>query len=112
MFKVQDLNISLTRGDTAALELTFTGDVPTAQDSVVMALKTTPRTDTPLWEKSAHPSQEGKVLFQFSVEDTASLQFGAYYWDVRIFYNDGQVVTPISPHRFNILEVVTDDRDV
>ena len=115
MFSIQNLGISLTRGDTAALELTFTSDepndVPGPADLVVMALKTSPRAAEAKWEKQANPDAEGKVQFDFAVEDTAQLPFGTYWWDVRIFYADGAVVTPIAPHKFAVLEVVTNDRD-
>lgn len=115
MFNISNLDISLTRGDTAALELTFESDtpedIPGANDRVIMALKSTPRAAEAKWEKETTADAEGKALFEFDVEDTARLPFGTYWWDVRVFYADGAVVTPVSPHKFSILEVVTDDRD-
>lgn len=111
MYSVDNLNITLTRGDSAALELTFTGeDAPAAGDLVALALKPNPRVPEAKWEKTAEPDEEHKVLFRFLPEDTQDLPFGTYWWDVRIFYSDGAVVTPVAPHRFNVVEVVTNDR--
>lgn len=111
MFDISSLNISITRGDTATLEITFQGDVPTDGDTVVMALKASPKKSETIWEKSASAFDEGVVCFEIAVEDTADLPFGTYYWDLRIFYSDGQVTTPFSPKKFVIQEVVTNDRE-
>lgn len=109
MFTVNDLNITITRGDTASLEITFTGDVPSSGDTVVMAVKKALNDGRPVFEKTGEAS-EGAITFDIDVEDTAQLAFGTYWWDLRIFYSDGQVTTPFSPRKFIVGEVVTDDR--
>lgn len=111
MYTIEDLDIRLTRGDSAGLELCFTGDdAPGAEDLVVLQVKKRPRDAAALLEKSANPDAEHKALLSFAPEDTQGIPFGIYCWDVRIFYADGTVVTPMAPHRFDICEVVTDDR--
>lgn len=103
-----DLNITISRGDTATLDLTFSGDVPKAGDTVVMALKTTPRDKNPRWEKVAKGA--ATVTFRIEPEDTKDLPFGDYYWDARIFYQNGNVTTPFPPKRFTVSEVIANDR--
>ena len=120
MFEIdKNFNITIPRGDTAAFEITFTGDYPQAGDRVVMALKTNPRQPAELWAKEVtefepadDPETEGtKVRFDIRVEDTAQLAFGTYCWDMRIFYADGNVTTPIDVKKFVITEVTTNDRE-
>lgn len=111
MFNITDLNITISRGDTASLEITFEGDVPGDGDQVVMSIKTSPRNHDYKWEKSGTCDAEGKIVFSIDAEDTASLPFGTYYWDIRIFYADGQITTPFAPKAFKVVEVVTNDRE-
>ena len=111
MFDISNLNIAITRGDTATLEITFEGDIPTDGDTVVMALKTSPNKSECIWEKEATSFEEGVLRYDITTEDTADLPFGTYYWDLRIFYKDGQVTTPFSPKKFVVQEVVTNDRE-
>lgn len=111
MFMIDNLNITITRGDTATMELTFEGDAPESGDTVAMALKTGVNKQAPIWEKSGSPDSEGVVRFDIGVGDTAGLPFGTYWWDLRVFYADGQVTTPFAPRRFVIQEVITNDRE-
>lgn len=109
MFNIDDLNITISRGDTASLEITFEGDVPASGDLVVMSLKSSIRSTETIWEKSG-TCTDGTIIFSLESEDTASLDFGTYYWDLRIFYSDGQITTPFPPKSIKVVEVVTDGR--
>ena len=119
MFTIDASNgISITRGDTASLEITFTGDAPGENDIVLAMLKKSARKDrgSALWEKELVLTGSGDsqgVAFsmyelQLASEDTLQLPFGNYFWDVRILYSDGQITTPFPPAAFSVLEVVTD----
>jgi hypothetical protein len=121
MFTVDANNgIRITRGDTAALEITFEGDVPGAEDRVIAMIKKGPKKNEALWEKEltlydSGERQEGQTAVPFSTylmelesEDTQALPFGSYAWDLRILYSDGQITTPFAPAAFEVLEVVTD----
>ena len=109
MFSIDDFNISITRGDTATIEMVFSGDVPDETDTVVMSLKRNTNTKEILWEKHGK-CMDGKALFDIESKDTSKLAFGSYLWDIRIFYHDGQITTPFKPKIFKVLEVVTNDR--
>lgn len=111
MFTIHDMNIALTRGDSASIEVTFSGDVPGTGDLVVMALKSSPKDTTAKFEKSGECDERGKIVFEIEPEDTARLPFGNYVWDLRVFYADGQVSTPFAPKTFKIAEAVTNDRE-
>lgn len=121
MFAVDPGNgISITRGDTATLEITFEGDAPGASDRVIAMLKKSARKTDSFWEKELELEDSGEhekdgetvsystYLLDLSSEDTLALPFGNYFWDLRILYGDGQITTPFAPAGFNVLEVVTD----
>ena len=107
MFRIDGYAISLTRGDTATLEITFTGDAPTANDQVITALKKNANRKSAIWEKTIPRQPTGEYLLDIASEDTEDLQPGDYWWDIRILYEDGQITTPFSPAAFHVLEVVT-----
>lgn len=102
--------IHLTRGDTVTLEFRMEGDVPTGRDAVYFTIKTAPANKTFKMEKKAVLYGEDLARISIRAEDTLSLPFGKYYWDLRIFYYDGEIVTPISPAPFYVEEVVGNDR--
>lgn len=108
MFTVDGFNLTITRGDTATLELTFEGDAPAAADSVIAQVKKSPQRLSCEIEKTLLRQEDGTYLMEFASADTAELPFGTYSWDLRILYADGQVTTPFAPAQFRIVEVVTD----
>lgn len=109
MFEINsDYSISLTRGDTATLELTFTGDAPEEDDTVIAALKISANRKDAIWEKEIARQEDGTYLLTIDSADTVNLPFGRYFWDLRIIYSDGQITTPFLPKLFRVLEVVTD----
>lgn len=117
MFNVDEgNNITITRGDTASLEVRLTGDAPQDGDSVVLSVKQSAARPAAVFEKAATafeaaPEGEEGVIARFDIEaaDTAGLDFGTYRWDLRIFYQDGEVVTPMTPRRFDVAEVITNN---
>lgn len=109
MFEVKpDFSVRLTRGDTAALEITFDGDAPTAEDTVVAALKRNAAQRDALLERILPRQQDGSYLLIINSEDTQRLACGRYAWDLRVIYADGQITTPFAAAAFEITEVVTD----
>ena len=109
MFAVNEMAISITRGDTATIEITFDGDTPGEDDTVIASLKrSTRKKDEAIWEKTLTMEDDGKFLLNLASEDTENLAYGSYFWDLRILYSDGQITTPFAPAKFNVLEVVTD----
>lgn len=118
MFTVDDkYAIEITCGDTAALELTFTGDPPGQSDQVIAALKKSAGSgQEAIWEKSLALTGSGTDqghaystwIMALESEDTSVPGVGSYYWDMRVLYADGQITTPFPPAAFKILSVVTD----
>lgn len=109
-FNQNTYEIHLTRGDTLTLEFQFEGDVPVRDDHLFFSVKRDPNDTACVIEKPAEMLNENTARINLTAADTASLPFGKYWWDLRIFYADGEVVTPLSPARFFIEKVVGNDR--
>lgn len=110
MFTIDsDMKITLSRGDSAALYITMTGDVPDYGDRVVASLKNAPGLKRCIWKKELQNAGDGSFLLEIFPEDTEDLAFGDYSWDVRVFYGDGSVTTLFNPAPFVISPVVTDN---
>ena len=107
MFKVDDNNISMIRGDSGVFTITIadTDGNPvelTAGDVLTFTLRRTPRSPTIVLQKTI---TEGTLTINPS--DTQDMQFGSYVYDVELKRADGYVDTIIPPHEFLILEEVT-----
>ena len=129
MFKIIGNNIYLSRGDTASPAikirssdgeyyrlggtdiLVFTVKKNLSDTSPAL-VKNTPR-EVP---ESVSSDTIYKYVFDISKNDTMSLDFGDYYYDVRLDYIDNSADPPIvkrctivEPSLFKIKEVVSDE---
>ena len=109
MFKVDDNNISLIRGDTGSFNIQI---VDSAGEEVTLnendALTFTLR------RSASHPSillqkyiDVAALTLLIKPDDTAGLTFGKYVYDIQLRAADGSVDTIIPPHSFEVLEEVT-----
>lgn len=110
VYKAATNEIQLTRGDTLTLDFQFEGDVPVGDDQLYFTVKKDPSSSVCIMEKKATLHGEDMARISITAEDTMRLPFGKYWWDMRIFYSDGEVVTPLSPAPFFVKEVVGNDR--
>lgn len=100
--------ISLTRGDTARLTVSVTNDndepyVIQAGDTLTLSVKRSIKDTEFAFQKKII----GGDTFYIEPEDTDSLDFGKYKYDVEITTENGEVYTVIPPTVFKILEEVT-----
>lgn len=109
-FDNSDFTIRLSRGDTLGLEFQFEGDIPTGEDQVYFTVKRTPHDTKFKMEKKCILYGEDLAYISIGPEDTVNLPFGKYFWDLRVFYSDGNITTPVSPCPFILEEVVGNDR--
>lgn len=114
MFTIDDesYEIHLSRGDTATIDFQFEGDVPTssAGDQVIMTLKKSPSEKYSKWSKKATLWGEDLCRINLTSDDTKSLSFGKYYYDLRAFFRNGSVTSILPPTPFYVEEVIGDDR--
>ncbi|WP_317316525.1 hypothetical protein [Longibaculum muris] len=106
MLKVENNIISLTRGDTALLNVEIVnneGEIYELEDGDIceFTLKKYTSSDNVLIKKEV-VSGEIKI----SPDDTKNLDYGQYFYDVQVTMANGDVATVIPPTAFNILEEV------
>lgn len=103
MLEVKGLEISISRGDTGSITITFTGqDIPPDGTVTLVCLNKT-LDSCPIWEKKI-PIENGRVTIPLYSEDTRGLSRGDYVWCLRLMYEDGDIYTPMKkPEKFIIL---------
>lgn len=107
MLNCQNNTITMTRGDTAVLKLDIIDEqgmpyVPTDGDVVLFTLKRSVLDKSVVFQKSM---VDGKITIH--PQDTASLDYGQYVYDVELTQGSGFVATVIPPSRFVVAEEVT-----
>lgn len=108
MLKIDKYNIFISRGDTASLTFNFKDDIPEEGTTVIVALKRAPNSKDYVWRKELEVDDDGRATLTLDHNDT-DFPAGKYMWDLRLVYNDTQdIYTPITPHEFNIIEVISD----
>lgn len=103
MFKIENNEIYLTRGDSAEFDLKLEKDgeeYDFSNDRVVFSVKKFPCDLKVLLQKEF---ANGKV--NLTSNDTMNLPFGRYFYDV-VLYKDNDVITVITPCAFTIGEEV------
>lgn len=104
-----DGSISLTRGDTARLSVAIHNSITVTDydmqpnDTLTLSVKKSVRNDELCFQKVSH----GANTFRIDPEDTKSLSFGKYVYDVQLTTENSEVYTIIEPSKFVILEEVT-----
>lgn len=103
MLEVNGLKISVSRGDTGSVTVTFTGqDTPPDGTIALVVLQKTMDCPEPIWEKRL-TVLNGRVTIPFFSGDTNFLR-GMYCWCLRLLYENGDVYTPMEkPQAFEIL---------
>jgi uncharacterized membrane protein YkoI len=107
MLKVVNNAIYLTRGDTAILQLSIKQDdgsdyAIADTDNVLFTIKKSTKEKTVILQKSV---MDGKI--KINPEETSSLEYGTYFYDVQLRKGDGTVATVITPFPFILSEEVT-----
>lgn len=110
MLKIDNNSITLTRGDSAELELTITdanGDAyDYSGDTVKFGVKRRATDTTPAM--LVKEFEDGKITF--NPEDTANMEYGDYLYDVQLEHTTGagteneatEVYTVIAAARFTV----------
>lgn len=104
-----DGTIQLTRGDTARLsvgienELTNEPYAIRSGDILTFSVKKTVKDSEYCFQKKI----TGTDLFKIEPEDTSTLAFGDYKYDIQIDTEDGDRYTVLGPATFKLLAEVT-----
>ena len=104
---INDNIIRITRGDTGyfSVKLFKDGKDYTLgdKDTLVFSVKRRTTDSETLIRKELLAS----TLIRINPVDTKDLQYGTYYYDVQVTFENGDVNTVVQPTRFIILEEVT-----
>lgn len=101
-------NITLTRGDSLILHVSMTRNdepyTPSAGDSIRFALGRDKRgTSEPIILKNIDIND---MTLRIDPEDTKTLSYGTYYYDIEYTSEEGYVDTFIGPSSFKLTEEV------
>lgn len=107
MLEITKDHVSLTRGDNANIIVTIrdlNGDVYTLQtgDKLVFTLKINCNTQDIVIQKDI--TSNSTIAIEHN--DTKSLPYGQYWFDVQLTTAGGDVYTVIDPHPWNITKEV------
>lgn len=101
--------IKLTRGDTARFSVGILNEISDSaysisnNDRLTLTVKKKVKDEDALIQKTI----TGATLFHIKPEDTSSLSFGKYVYDVQLTTSDGDVYTIVGPTTFELLAEVT-----
>lgn len=100
--------IELTRGDSATLNVNITDDAGQPytireSDTLTFSMKKTVKDPKPCVQKIV----TGYNKIHIEPKDTASLEFGGYFYDIELLTAEGDVYTVVEKTAFKIREEVT-----
>lgn len=107
MFKVENNNINMIRGDSGVFTITITDTDGTPVeltdgDVLTFTLRRAARNPAIVLQKIIVGGE-----LNIKPSDTEGLAFGAYVYDIELRRADGYVDTVIPPHKFLLMEEVT-----
>lgn len=104
-------NLTVTRGDTLSLVIGISNADDTKYDLqdgdiLTFSVKKTTKIDSPILIQKTMDSTTGTIC-KLLPEDTSSLSYGKYKYDVELKQADGTVITIIKPSILTVTEEVT-----
>ena len=103
MFGIMGTTITITRGDTARIDVAIKNYTPTEGDRIKFAVKKDYEDETELITKYIDPEE---MLLEIMPSDTKPLAFGRYVYDMELTTTNGDVDTFIRKAIFNVSEEV------
>lgn len=101
--KVDDTNLSMTRGDSKAIAVFCEGRPFVEGDTVVLTVKKEIYDKNSVLQKETTVfTDDGRAIFYIYPEDTKELPCGLYKYDVQLQTKSGIVITVVKPRRFII----------
>lgn len=103
---IYENNIEMTRGDTEELTAYVPNKPFVSGDVVELTVRKSPAAKQYVLHKTVDDftEKEGKAVFHLAPEDTASIPWGKYSYDIQVTFVDIGVKTIIKPHTFTLGE--------
>lgn len=111
---VKGTSLKMTRGDSEQLTV-YREDSSGTQidfetgDTVYFTVKTSIDTEVKTLQKTVTSFTDGKAIVNIAPEDTSSLAYGTYCYDVQVTEASGDVTTIITNSKFVLAGEVTYD---
>ena len=102
-------NIQLTRGDTARFEIDIVNMIDNSAYTIADddILRFSVKRSTNDKDFVIHKELQGQNIVYINPDDTNSLSFGKYVYDVEVTTSNGDVYTVIPPSKFTLTPEVT-----
>mgnify|MGYP000872505127 FL=1 len=112
--EIQGYNISMIRGDTETIKVSCKDaqgvGVPLEDgDTLYFTVKQSVTTERKEMQKVITEFPDGIAYINISHDDTKSMSFRSYYYDIQLTRADGTVKTIIPPSKFTVEGEVTYD---
>ena len=110
--EIQGYNIAMIRGDTETIKVSCKDakgvDVPFKDgDTLYFTVKSSVDTEEVKMQKVITEFPDGVAYINILPDDTKSMSFRSYYYDIQLTRADGTVKTIIPPSKFTIKGEVT-----
>jgi len=113
MIKIDETMISITRGDSAYIQLDISdmsGEPVTlsSRDIVRCQVRKRPNDGELVFEGDIIRSdQDNSIVWHIHPEDTMNEFVGTYYWDAQVEFTNGDIFTFIPVSKFKLLPEIT-----
>ena len=106
---IKGTNISMVRGDSATITVRCAQQPFTEGDAVAMTVRESVDSPVELRKDVTAFEYDGSAIIPILPEDTSSMGFGDYVYDIQLTRSDGTVNTVVTVSRFTLEEEVTYD---
>lgn len=103
-------HITMIRGDSETLSINCTRNgepYMEVGDTVYLTVKKNGRTEKKLFQKTVIVSDRDRVIISIDPEDTKSLEYAKYKYDIQLTKEDGTVKTIVPSSYFEVKEEIT-----
>lgn len=109
--RINGTELALIRGDSHNFTLSCYDEYEKIDlvdgDIVYFTIKTSTQTAKKELQKVVTTFIDGDAIIEINPEDTKSMRYGIYYYDLQLIRSDGHVTTILGPDKFHILGEVT-----
>lgn len=112
--RINGTDIYITRGDSETINVSLFDQTDDTQrpflsgDTVYFTVKTSTQTTNKIFQYAITEfNEDGEALVHITPQDTKSLKYHEYVYDVQMVKENGAVTTIITPSKFIVEEEVT-----
>ena len=100
-------NLFMVRGDDDSFTVSRPGLPFQEGDTVYFTVKSSPLHTSPILQKIITDFVDGEAVIYVASQDTKGMDYGYYYYDVRLVTSDNKIHTVMGPAWFVLKEEIT-----